>query len=135
MIGDTTIENNKKVRKQKPVLKIGYCKQCFSRTRYLCCKQVVQATTFKNNAILKTSCKSSYIIYLLECLQCQLQCFKIRNRIQCKAQLPQKRCHQEGQYTSIKSFGHRQHYRYMRNLYLQNNLIKQIWTNQLSEKD
>ena len=80
MIGDTTIENNKVVRKQKPILKSGYCKPCFSITNNLCCKQVVPATTFKSNIFLKTYqifhqlyCKSSYIIYLLECLKRQLR--------------------------------------------------------------
>ena len=31
-------------------------------------------------------------------------CWEIRNQIQYKTQQPQKRLHQEGQYTSIKSF-------------------------------
>ena len=36
-------------------------------------------------------------------------CWEIRNRIQYKTQQPQKRCHQEGQYISIKSFGIKGH--------------------------
>ena len=49
VIGDTTIDNNKVIRKQKPILKSGYCKPCFSRTDNLCCKDVVPAATFKSN--------------------------------------------------------------------------------------
>ena len=70
VIGDTTIKNNKVVRKQKSTLKSGYSKPCFSRTNNLYCKQVVPATNFKNNITLKTyqihhqlNCNSSYIIY------------------------------------------------------------------------
>ena len=80
MIGDTNIENNKIVRKQKPILKNGYCKPCFSRTNNLCCKQAAPTTTFKSNATLKTyqifhplNCIRSYIICSLECLKCQIQ--------------------------------------------------------------
>ena len=77
VIGDTTIENNKITRKWKPVFKSGYCKPWFSRTNNFCYKEIVPATTFESNATLKTyqishqlNCKSSYIIYLLECLKC-----------------------------------------------------------------
>ena len=38
MIGGTTIENIKVVRKKKPILKSSYCKPCFSRTNNDCCK-------------------------------------------------------------------------------------------------
>ena len=38
MIGGTTIENIKVVRKKKPILKSSYCKPCFSRTNNHCCK-------------------------------------------------------------------------------------------------
>ena len=34
-------------------------------------------------------------------------CWEVRNQVQCKTQQPQKRCRQEGQYTSIKLFRHR----------------------------
>ena len=53
LIGDTTIENNKVVIKQKLILTSGYCKPCFSRTNNLC-NQVVPATTFKRNITSKT---------------------------------------------------------------------------------
>ena len=81
MIGDTTIESNKVVRKQRLILKSGYYKPCFSRTNNLCCKQVLPAIAFKSNVILKTyyifhhiNCKCSFIICLLECLKCKIQC-------------------------------------------------------------
>ena len=79
MIGSTTIKN-KLVKKQNPVLKNGGCKPCFSGKNKICCKQVVSVTTFKSNATLKTdqifhqlNCKTMYIIYLSECLKCQIQ--------------------------------------------------------------
>ena len=40
LTGDTTIENNKVIRKQKLILTSDYCKPCFSRTNNLC-NQVV----------------------------------------------------------------------------------------------
>ena len=46
MMGDTTIENNKVVRKQKPVLKNGYCKSCFSKRNKPFCKQVAPDHNF-----------------------------------------------------------------------------------------
>ena len=80
MIGEATIKNSKAIRKQNLILKNGYCQPCFSRTINLCYKQIAPATTFKRNATLKTyqifyqlNYKDSYIIYLLECLKCQLQ--------------------------------------------------------------
>ena len=80
VIRDTTIKNNKVVRKQKAKLKGGYYKPCFSRTSSLCCKQVVPGTAFKSNVTLKTyqifhqlNFKNSYIICLLECFKCQVQ--------------------------------------------------------------
>ena len=80
VIRDTTIKNNKVVRKQKAKLKGGYYKPCFSRTSNLCCKQVVPGTTFKSNVTLKTyqifhqlNFKNIYIICLLECFKCQVQ--------------------------------------------------------------
>ena len=70
--GGTTVENSEVVRKQKAILKNCYCKPCFSGTSNLCCKQVVPATTFKSDNILKTyqifhqlNCKRKYIyIYI-----------------------------------------------------------------------
>ena len=80
IIGDTTIKNNKVVRKQKPTLKSGYCKPWFSRTNNLYCKKVSLATNFKSNVTLKhynifhqLNCKNIYNIYLIEYLKCQIQ--------------------------------------------------------------
>ena len=80
VIGDTTIENNKVVGKQKPISNSSYCKPSISRTKDLCCKQVAPTTTFKGTVTLKTyqifpqlNYKSSHIMYLLECLKCQVQ--------------------------------------------------------------
>ena len=63
-----------------PTLKSGYYKPFFSKISNLCCKLAVPATTFESNVILKTyqifcklNFKSCYIIYLLECLNFQIQ--------------------------------------------------------------
>ena len=77
--GDTTIENNKSVRKQKPILKSGHCKPCFSKkTTFVANKsnqpQLKSNVTKKNYQVFhRLNCKSSYIIYLLECLKCHIQ--------------------------------------------------------------
>ena len=52
----------------------------FQKQKGLCCRQVVPSTTFKSSITLKIyqifhqlNCKSSYTIFSLECLKCQLQ--------------------------------------------------------------
>ena len=78
------LQKTKKVlKKQKPILKSCYCQSQFSRTNNRCCKQVILATPFERNATLRTyqifyqlNCKSSYIIYLLDCLKYQVQYVK-----------------------------------------------------------
>ena len=128
MIEDITIENNKVVRKQKPMLKSGSCKPCFSKTSNLWYKQVVPTTTFKSKVTLKTyqifyqlNCRSSYYYILIKMFKISVTiCWKIRNRIQYKTQQPQKRCHQEGQYTNhqIISTLKDTYLIYMQNVYL-----------------
>ena len=105
------------VRSHYHQIKSGYWKPCFSRTNNLCCKQVLLAATFKSNATLKAYqifhqlyCKSSHIIYLLQCLKCQIQ-YVGKPEIKFSITLNNRR-------KDIHS-----------HLYLKNKLIKQIWTN------
>ena len=79
IIGSNTIEHNKKlIRSNKKV----NCKSspCLSNTRALCCKQVVSITSFKSNQTNRVfkifhniNCKSTFLIYLLECNICNIQ--------------------------------------------------------------
>ena len=132
LIGDTTIENNKVVIKQKLILTSGYCKPCFSRTNNLC-NQVGPATTFKRNITSKTyqifhqkNCKGSYIIYLLEYVRVSSKMsvtiyWEIRNRIQFKTYNHRKDVTRKDSISTSNYFDIEGH-----NLYLQKNLIKQI---------
>ena len=55
MIGDATIENKKAVRKQKLLLKSGFCRPCFSRTNNLFpVNKLYQQKIFKSNVTLES---------------------------------------------------------------------------------
>ena len=78
IIGQTTIINNKVKRNKKPT--IGLCKPCFSRPDNLCCKQVTETNQITSRYNSKTydiyhhtNCKSSYVIYVMECIKCKIQ--------------------------------------------------------------
>ena len=73
------IHNNNKLIKTKINHHTGKCVPCNS-TRCLCCQQLISTTTFKSNQTNKTfktyhrvNCKSSFVIYLLECYICNIQ--------------------------------------------------------------
>ena len=77
-IGQTTINNNKVVKKK--VLKQGKCRPCLTNTRNLCCRQVASATSFKSfqtkqvfKILHNTTCRSNNVIYLMECCKCNMQ--------------------------------------------------------------
>ena len=79
IIGSNTIEHNKKLIRSNNKVN-GKSSPCLSNTRTLCCKQVVSTTSFKGNQtnrILKIfhniNCKSTFLIYLLECNICNIQ--------------------------------------------------------------
>ena len=66
--------NNKIVKKET---KIGKCRPCLSRRDNLCCKQMECTTFFTNrktgkryNILHNLNCKSSNVIYLIECTLC-----------------------------------------------------------------
>ena len=73
IIGTNTIHNNEKLIKTKNNHHTGKCIPCNS-TSSLCCQQLISTTTSKSNQNNKTfkiyhrvNCKSSFVIYLLEC--------------------------------------------------------------------
>ena len=79
MIGGNTIEKNKKLLTTNKFTN-GKCSPCFSNSRTLCCKQVIKTEHFKSNQtnrtfriFQKTTCKSNFIIYLLECKLFKIQ--------------------------------------------------------------
>ena len=78
-IGGNTVEKNKKLPTTNKFTN-GKCSPCFSNSRSLCCKQIIETEHFKSNQtnrtfriFQKTTCKSNFIIYLLECELCKIQ--------------------------------------------------------------
>ena len=68
------IHNNKIIKKKYVFDK---CRPCLSRRDNLCCKQMVNTSIFTNrktgkqyNILHKLNCKSSHVIYLIECALC-----------------------------------------------------------------
>ena len=58
----------------------GKCTPSLTNKKTLCCKQVVHTTLFKSNQKNRIfqiyhnlNCKSTYVIYLLECTKCKIQ--------------------------------------------------------------
>ena len=79
LIGGNAIEKNKKLLTTNKFTN-GKRSACFSNSRTLCCKQVIKTNHFKSNETIrkfrifqKTTCKSNFIIYLLECELCKIQ--------------------------------------------------------------
>ena len=79
IIGSNTIEHNEKLIRSNNKVN-GKSSSCLSSTRTLSCKQVVSTTSFKSNqtnGIFKIfhniNCKSTFLIYLLECNICNIQ--------------------------------------------------------------
>ena len=73
LIGGNTIEKNKKLLTTNKFTN-RKCLPCFSNSRILCWKQITKTEHFKSNQanrifriFQKTTCKSNFIIYLLEC--------------------------------------------------------------------
>ena len=77
MTGSNTISNSKVV---KPSINSGKCKACPSRSDCQCCKQLIETRTFSSHITKETygirhnlDCKSSKVIYLLDCQKCGAQ--------------------------------------------------------------
>ena len=65
------------VRKNKSKKQL-YCRPCLTRRDYICCQQVLRTNIFTSYRTGETfkifhqlNCKSSYLIYLLQCRICQ----------------------------------------------------------------
>ena len=78
LIGGNTVEKNTKLLTTKKFTN-RKCSPCFSNSGTLFCKQVIKTEHFKNNQtnrafriFQKTTCKSNFIIYLLECELCKI---------------------------------------------------------------
>ena len=78
LIGQTTINKNNVQRKKTN--EKGKCRPCLTTTANLCCRQVLSTSTFKSQQTKRLytifhniTCKSSNIIYLLECKKCHIQ--------------------------------------------------------------
>ena len=78
MIRGNTIEKNKKLLTTNKFTN-GKCSPCFSSSRTLCCNKVIKTDHSKSNEanrtfriFQKTTCKSNFIIYLLECDLCKI---------------------------------------------------------------
>ena len=72
IIGGNKVFDNKKILNVKKFSK-GKCHPCFTRSINLCCKQIKTCSNFQN-ALTKTllyTCKSSCVIYLMECCLCE----------------------------------------------------------------
>ena len=73
VIGTNVIHNNEKLIKTKNNHHTRKCVPCNSAW-CLCCQQLISSTTFESNQTNKTvNCKSSFVIYLLECYICNIQ--------------------------------------------------------------
>ena len=80
IIGTHWIKNGR-VKKDLKTLKADKCTPCRSKAGNICCKQVKTTATFKSQQTRKTweiydntNCKKEYVIYLMECTVCNLQC-------------------------------------------------------------
>ena len=78
ILGGNKIENGKKVSKSKKHI-VKYCRPCNVKGSQ-CCQQVNFTNTFICNVTNReykifheTTCKSKYVVYLLECMVCNLQ--------------------------------------------------------------
>ena len=80
LTGSNTIQNNIKViwkSKAGKIHMIGKCHPCFSEEGHLCCKQLKTSSSFKSDKTNRqydiyhhVNCKSSNVIYLMECELC-----------------------------------------------------------------
>ena len=74
-IGQTTIENNKVLRKKTQ--QKGKCRPCWAKTNNLCCRQIQSTSLFTNQQTKRYytifQLQKHLCIYLLECRKCHIQ--------------------------------------------------------------
>ena len=78
LLGQTTISNNMVKRPQKR--SIGKCQPCKPNRSNLCCKQLISTNRITSTVTKKsyniydnTNCKTSYLIYVMQCMKCNIQ--------------------------------------------------------------
>ena len=75
LIGQTTIENNKVLRKKTQ--QKGKCRPCLTKTNNLCCRQIQSTSLFTNQQTKRYytifQLQKHLCIYLLECRKCHIQ--------------------------------------------------------------
>ena len=79
LIGTNTIRNNEKFLTPTQTTTTGQCNPCYT-SRSLCCQQILKTTAFTSTQTRGTftifhqvTCRSNYVIYLLECILCKIQ--------------------------------------------------------------
>ena len=79
LIGSKKMLDGRVVRENNSKKQL-YCRPCLTRRDNICCEQVLKTNTFTNYRTGETfkifhqlNCKSSHLIYLLQCRICQLQ--------------------------------------------------------------
>ena len=111
IIGTNTIRDNQKVLKVKQNVTKGECIP-HNTSRCLSCQQIVTTTIFastqtkeKFTIYHKVSCKSNYVIYLLECLLCKIQYVrKLETPFSHKTEQPQKGYKKSSRYRSMSTY-------------------------------
>ena len=78
IIGSNNIVDNQKIPHQQRKPMKGTCQPCLGRSGNLCCKQIKNTSTFTSdntgktyNIFHKVNCKSTNVIYLMECSLCK----------------------------------------------------------------
>ena len=80
ILGQKNLKNGIVIRKKDIMNKSGRCSPCYTRSDNLCCNQIENTSTFRSQRTKKefqifhrVNCKSTFIIYLLECTKCGIQ--------------------------------------------------------------
>ena len=132
LLGCKNITDGKLQRLSKKK-KIGFFTKCFSKSRNLCCKQVLHMQSFKSSVTQETynyfhdlNCKSKLLIYLMECKICGIQYigkseteFNIRLNNHCKDGSRQN-APQADQHFKLPNHNFNQHARFTLTMQLDN---------------
>ena len=80
ILGQKTITQGRVQRKVSIKETKGWCRPCNSRNFNQCCRQIRNTNTFKSTQTKEefkiyhhVTCKSKFVIYLLECIKCNIQ--------------------------------------------------------------
>lgn len=80
LLGGNRIENGRVVKRKRKRRRLGKCSPCTTNLAYKCCRQIKATSTFRNRFTGKeyqifdrVNCKDRNVIYLLECIKCNLK--------------------------------------------------------------